>query len=541
MQTIRLEIKPDDLNRLHRALPRRIHVPATFRWNEQVFDGVGVRYKGNSSSGPSSPHKRSFLVSFSEFRKGQRFLGLRHVALDNGIQFGGLFSERLITDALRGLGVKASRCNYAQVYLNEQCAGVYVNVERIDQSFLERHFATRDGVLFKVDEGGPGADLRYLGGDPTIYRKSFELHAGNEEDAFDSLLDFIRALNSPADEFKDLSKCLDVDALVKTTAVMLFAGAFDQYTGWGPHNYYLYRNPADQRWTYLPWDLDVGFADKAFGRVPVLEGWHAAWPAPVPGRPLMERLVCDPVLLQRYREQASSILETWFRPEILIPKLRALYRQIQSALKEDPYPPRRVTVPSDSGFEDVVSSMETFIRARYALARAQLDSPGRRPAPRPMPSAPEPEGPKPGPSSADAPSDLRAVKVTPASVELGWTDHAQGEVAFVVQRCTGAECTDFTNTIGQGGQDITTAIDRDVQPGKTYCYRVYAVLPTPKGPGGRGFPVPSQSPSPRTNERENDGRWQCRDSNRYENESTRSSSRDHRHQPVGGTTHPRGV
>jgi len=383
---------------------------------------------------------------------------LRHVALDNGIQFGGLFSERLITDALRGLGVKASRCNYAQVYLNEQCAGVYVNVERIDQSFLERHFATGDGVLFKVDEGGPGADLRYLGGDPTIYRKSFELHAGDEEDAFDSLLDFIRALNSPADEFKDLSKCLDVNALVKTTAVMLFAGAFDQYTGWGPHHYF-----------------------------------------------------------------------------------RALYRQIQSALKEDPYPPRRVTVPSDSGFEDVVSSMETFIRARYALARAQLDSPGRRPAPRPMPSAPEPEGPKPGPSSADAPSDLHAVKVTAASVELGWTDHAQGEVAFVVQRCTGAECTDFTNTIGQGGQDITTAIDRDVQPGKTYCYRVYAVLPTPKGPGGRGFPVPSQSPSPRTNERENDGRWQCHDSNRYENESTRSSSRDHRHQPVGGTTHPRGV
>ena len=81
---------------------------------------------------------------------------------------------------------------------------------------------------------------------------------------------------------------------MKTTAVLLFAGAFDQYTGWQPHNYYLYRNPADQRWTYIPWDLDVGFADRAFGRIPVLNGWNAAWPAPLRGRPLMERLIASP-------------------------------------------------------------------------------------------------------------------------------------------------------------------------------------------------------------------------------------------------------
>jgi hypothetical protein len=486
VQAIRLEIKPEDLDRLHRALPERIYVPATFRWTGLTLHPVGVRYKGNSSSGPDSPHKRSFLIAFSEFKTGQRFLGLRHVALDNGIQFGSLFSERLITDVLRGVGVKASRCNYARVYLNGKPAGVYVNVERIDRSFLERHFGSASGALFKVDEGGPGADLRYLGSDPALYRKAFELHSGNEVEAFAALLEFIRAIDTPTGTRAELSQILDVEGFVETTAVMLFAGAFDQYTGWGPHNYYLYRNPTDQRWTYIPWDLDVGFSDNAFGRVPVLEGWHAAWPAPVPGRPLMERLISDPVLRQRYREEASVILETWFRPEVLIPKLRALYGQIRSALAEDPYPPRRVTVPSDSGFEDILSSMEKFIRDRYALARAQLDAPGNRPTPKPMPSGPEQEGPRPGPPSVDAPSDLRAVKVTVAGVELRWVDHAEGEVAFLVQRCTGGECADFVNTIGQGGQNLATAIDRHVQPGMTYRYRVYAVLPTPQGPRGTG-------------------------------------------------------
>jgi hypothetical protein len=130
--------------------------------------------------------------------------------------------------------------------------------------------------------------------------------------------------------------------------------------------------------------------------------------------------------------------------------------------------------------------MESFIRERYALARAQLDNPGRRPPFRPMPAEPQAQGPTPGPPSADAPSDLRAVKVTTSSVELQWTDHAEGEIAFVVQRCTGAESADFANTIGQGGQNLSTAIDPAVQPGMTYRYRVYAVLPTPQGPRGTG-------------------------------------------------------
>lgn len=486
VQTIHLEIKPEDVDRLQRALPQRIYVPGTFRWNDQTLHDVGVRYKGNSSSMPDSPYKRGILIAFAEYQKGQRFLGLRHVALDNGIQFGSVFSERLITDVLRGLGVKASRCNYARVDLNGKRLGVYVNVERIDKTFLQRHFGTDRGALFKVDEAGPGADLRYLGSDPALYQKSFELHAGREVAAYAELVQFIRAVDAPAGGEEDLRRILDVEALVKTTAVMLLAGAFDQYTGWQPHNYYLYWNPADQRWTYIPWDLDVGFADHAFGRVPVLEGWHAAWPVPVPERPLMERLVSNPKLLQSYREQARSILETWFRPEVLIPKLRALHEQIRADLAEDPYPPRRATVPSDTGYPDILASMESFMRQRYALARAQLDAPGDRPQPQLGQPTPDQQGPQPGPASADAPRDLRATTVTAARVELRWTTHAEGAMAYVVQRCAGADATDFANAIGQGGPDITTAIDRDVQPGKIFRYRVYAVVPTPQGPRGTG-------------------------------------------------------
>lgn len=296
-------------------------------------------------------------------------------------------------------------------------------------------------------------------------------------------LEFIRAINAPMASEGDLRRDFDVGSFVKVSAVMLFAGAFDQYTGWNPHNYYLYRNPVDQRWTYIPWDLDVGFADHAFDRIPVLDGWNAAWPAPVLERPLMERLISHPNFLQEYRDQASVILEAWFRPEILIPKLRALYAQIRDDLAHDPFPPRRATNPGDNAYEDILASMEIFIRKRSASARAQLSKPGERPPPLAVRQKVSEEGPKPGPPSSDAPTNLRALSATASTVELGWNDHAEGEVAHVVQRSEGAE---FMNAIGQPGPNATTATDRNVQPGKSYRYRVYAVLPTPQGPRGTG-------------------------------------------------------
>ncbi len=482
IQIIHLDIARTDLDRMRLALPERITVPGTFRWDQQTIREVGVRYKGDSSSARESPYKRSILIEFSEYKAGQRFLGLRHVALDNAIQFGSLFSERLITDMLRAEGVKASRCNYARVDVNGEFAGIYVNVERIDRSFLERNSESAKGPLFKVDHGGPGADLRYIGSDPALYHDAFELHSGDATRGYAALVQFISSLNQPMPTWKQE---FDIDSFVKTTAILLLSGAFDQYTGWGPHNYYLYQDPLDGRWSYIPWDLDVGFADWPFGRVPVLQGWNVAWPVPVPGRPLMERLVSDPILLEQYRRQARRILETWFRPDVLIPKLRALYAQIQPALEEDPFPRRRVTVPSDSGFEDILASMEAFIQSRYTLARAQLEAPGDRPAPVPMRPGDD-SGPKPGPPSADAPSGLRAVQVARNSVILEWVDAADGEVAFVVQRCTGAGCTDFGNVIGLDGANLTTATDPHVEPGKTYRYRVYAVFPSPQGPRGSG-------------------------------------------------------
>ncbi|MDA1230582.1 MAG: CotH kinase family protein [Planctomycetota bacterium] len=116
VQSFHLSVAEQDLQRMHAALPERIFVKASFRWREVSIDNVSLRFKGNSSSGPAQQHKRSYLVKFNEHDKDLRFLGLRRVSFDNGVQFGSLFSEPIITEILLDQGIPVHRCNYARLY-----------------------------------------------------------------------------------------------------------------------------------------------------------------------------------------------------------------------------------------------------------------------------------------------------------------------------------------------------------------------------------------------------------------------------------------
>jgi spore coat protein CotH len=489
VQEIQLQVHVDDLARMKEALPRRIYVPATFRWDNQVIENVGVRYKGNSSSNPRQRHKRSFLIKFSKFEKGQTFLGLERVALDNGIQFGSLFSEQLITAVLRDLGIKASRCNFATLTLNGTYHGVYTNVERIDEVFIRNNFADGSGALYKNHVGGAGADLSPIGLSPDPNRRrplAFEPKSASAHDKARDVLELIASINrTPDKDFaRVMESTIEMDAFLRTMAVMLFSGAFDQLTGWGPHNYYLYHDPRSKRWNYLPWDLDVGFADNAFGRIPVIAGWNAAWPM-MPRRPspLVKRIIDNPQLLARYRRLADSILEKYFHPRILLPKVDGLYARVEQDLARDPFPHRRVTNREDRDFSGIITSIKNFVRLRYKTARAQLDAPGDRP--RNVRSRPRP--PRPGKPSSDAPTELRVVSRTATRVTLGWKDNATGEAGHVVQRANGENGQEFRNHIGRPGGNISTAVDTAVVAGRTYRYRVFAVRPTPSGQQGTGL------------------------------------------------------
>lgn len=480
VQDIELVIAAADQQAMFDALPEQIYVPGTFKWNDVTIENVGVRFKGNSSSGPEQTHKRSFLIKFGELTDGQRFLGLRRVALDNAIQFGGLFSERMMDDILRSVGTTVSRSNYARLTINGEYMGVYVNVERVDKSFVQRYFDDGDGTLYKLDS--VNAALEYVGDDPASYTETFEIKTNKSTADLTDAVKFVRELNTvPDEEFAQwFYTSFAGDEFLRLMPVMLLSGAFDQYTGAQPHNYYLYHEPSTGQWTYLPWDLDVGFSDDAW--VPVIDGWNASYPIPTDSAwPLLRRIVADDELLAAYRGYAEATLEQYFHPDILKPRVDELHDQIRGDLVDDPFPHQRVVPPwCDDDFDDVASSIKTFIDVRYERAVAELASPVSA-----SPVALDPwwppacaaiPGPQPGDTSPVDPSDLSAEVVGAGSVTLSWIDNTSDESLFVVQRCSGAGCGTFLS-IQSADADVVTAVDTIVEPGKQYSYRVFAMRP----------------------------------------------------------------
>ncbi|HVE58345.1 MAG TPA: hypothetical protein VNB22_16050 [Pyrinomonadaceae bacterium] len=72
-----------------------------------------------------------------------------------------------------------------------------------------------------------------------------------------------------------------------------------------------------------------------------------------------------------------------------------------------------------------------------------------------------------------APTDFRVDLVTAAQVRLAWTDNANNEDGFVIERCMGSGCTNFVE-IGRANPDFTVYTDETVAKNTQYSYRVRA-------------------------------------------------------------------
>jgi hypothetical protein len=81
-------------------------------------------------------------------------------------------------------------------------------------------------------------------------------------------------------------------------------------------------------------------------------------------------------------------------------------------------------------------------------------------------SAPEPTAPA-------APSELTATAVSVSEIDLSWTDNSNNEDGFRIERCTGADCSDFA-ALAAVGQNVTTYSDAGLTAETTYQYRVAA-------------------------------------------------------------------
>lgn len=138
-----------------------------------VIDGeaqrnVGLRAKGNTSLSQVSAYgnnRYSFKIEFDHYDSANTYHGLDKLSLNNIIQDNTYMKDYLVYQLMGAFGAASPLCSYAWITVNGEDWGLYLDVEGIEESFLQRNYGTVSGALYKPDSmsfgGGRGNGGRF--------------------------------------------------------------------------------------------------------------------------------------------------------------------------------------------------------------------------------------------------------------------------------------------------------------------------------------------------------------------------------------------
>ena len=209
------------------------------------YGEVGVRKKG--FLGSLSEEKPSLKLRFDRYVDDQALGGvLERVTLNNSVQDPSLLNTCLAYQVFAAAGLPAPRCNFASVTVNGDRLGLYVQVEDVEASLLERVFPGAAGTLYEgtVSDFRPG------------FRGTFERKTGaGGWSAVDAVT---AALQDPSPAGREaLAAAVDLDRFLTFWAAEVLVGHWDGYAG-NRNNYYVYAEPGGQL-AFIPWGVDQTF------------------------------------------------------------------------------------------------------------------------------------------------------------------------------------------------------------------------------------------------------------------------------------------
>ncbi|MBL0175462.1 MAG: CotH kinase family protein [Ignavibacteria bacterium] len=339
IQDIRIEFTSDDWNRrldTAKAGSGTYLIAKHVTINGEDFKKVGVKYKGKSSYKPSNA-KNSLHLELNHLRDGQDYQGFTDILLNNAFADPSFIRDALGYSILREY-MDAPRCNHARVWINGRFHGLYANVESVNKRFLRSRFGNADGVFFKCVPEHPGpknmCTLTWLGADSAAYEGIYELKSRN---GWKELLALITALGSKSAQ---LDRVLDADRALWMHAFNAVLLNLDSYSGNTAHNYYLYEDAAG-RFLPIVWDLNMSFGTCAETEpgaqlaLPALKMLTPLLHAENPARPLISRLLADPVRRRMYLAHVRTLLREQLLSGSYKARARALMQRIEPAVKED--------------------------------------------------------------------------------------------------------------------------------------------------------------------------------------------------------------
>ncbi len=248
-----------------------IYVPATISFQGEIWDHVGIRYKGLNSlmtawnQGIGKINMKLDLDHFEDEYpeiKNQKFYGFKELNLQSSMADKTAIREKITPEVFREAGVPAPQTAFYRIYIDHgdgyEYFGLYTLAEGIDDTMIETQFSNADGNLYKPEnEGATFAEGK-------LNLTDFEKKSNEDSEDYSDIQELYDILHSesrnstPETWRSDLESVLDVNEFVTWLATNTLIGNFDTYGG-NARNYYLYHNPDNGTFSWIPWDNNYAF------------------------------------------------------------------------------------------------------------------------------------------------------------------------------------------------------------------------------------------------------------------------------------------
>lgn len=122
--------------------------------DNESYNNVAIRAKGNTSLTQVASYgndRYSFKIEFDHYDSTISYHGLDKLSLNNIIQDNTYMKDYLTYQMMGYFGVDAHLCSYVYITVNGEDWGLYLAVEGVEESFLERNYGSDYGELYKPD------------------------------------------------------------------------------------------------------------------------------------------------------------------------------------------------------------------------------------------------------------------------------------------------------------------------------------------------------------------------------------------------------
>ena len=312
-----------------------------------TYENVGISYVKSPSYQTSSLHN-PWLIRLNLIDKKQAHQGYKTLMISHALRDPSLVREVLGYEIMRRY-IPSPRANYVNMTVNNVNKGVYVNVEAIDEPFLQRNFNYTEGSLFRCGpdvratplpdcNGTNFGSLRY---EPNAkcYLRNFELMS---KDGWDDLIELTRYLQNDSEH---IGKALNLDRTLWFLALQNVMVNLNSYEGQFSGNYYLYRD-ANGQFNFMPTEMNLNFgsfknvngsSDLDFDGLVTLD---PLLQLNNPMKPLISQILKNQDNRKIYMSHIRQILADWFDNDAYKTRAETLQRLIAKAYDataEKPY------------------------------------------------------------------------------------------------------------------------------------------------------------------------------------------------------------